>query len=201
MNVESSSFYIQHSRSDPNGTNLPEGIITNIPPDSTDEEELLRGMIEQESSGTHWQNRRITISPQGALGFMQMMPFNSLAYNGNGNIPASTNLYAPDGNLLAGAQYMNNPCLRTAFSFCQVGDDDNIDLLAKALAGYNGGELGPNQTLRRYAWMYIVRDDLMSEESIRYAIQIKQRLGIPLKSWTYPTAPYTYSESQWLADH
>ncbi|MEW6618114.1 MAG: PKD domain-containing protein [bacterium] len=182
-------------------TNLPEGIITDIPPDSTDEEELLRGMIEQESSGTHWQNRRITISFRGALGFLQIQPFNSLAYNNLGNIPANTNLYAPDGNLLAGAQYMNVPCLNTAFNYCQVSGDDNIDLLAKALAGYNGGELGVGQILRSYAWMYIVRDDLMSEESIRYAIQIKQRLNILLKSWTYPNAPYNYSEAQWLEDH
>lgn len=157
---------------------------------------MILAVCEQESTSTHWTNWRIKISPVGAIGFMQIMPWNSKRYNNQEQIPATHNLYHPEDNLKAGAFYYNI-LLGQAFPAWQVNPDDNVDILAKVFACYNGGNI---PTLSANSWKMIVKDDLMPAESIRYAIQIKQKLNLPLKTWQYPGG-VTYGEQQWLNDH
>ncbi len=181
--------------------NLPSLIITPNPNWSTDKRRLLMGLISQESIGTHWENWNITFSRDnnnaiGALGFIQMMPFNIKTYNQNGLIPEIYNIYKPDDNLKIGASYLNKPCLYKGFvtGEYRVGGDDNQDVLCKCLAAYNGGN--PDKDLSNLSWQYIVENFNNNEEynvrvthqSIHYALQIKQNIGLSLKPF----------EEEWL---
>ncbi len=139
-------------------TALPPGVISPEVAWSTDKRRLLLKVVHEESGSIHWEDRNVTISSTGALGFTQVQPFNSERYNDRGVtciVDASLNLYRPDENLRAGAQFFNDKCLNSgAFSgdWTQPGDD-NMALLKKALAYYNGGD---ENILKNNSWQTIV---------------------------------------------
>jgi len=73
--------------------------------------------------------------------------------------------------------------LFNAFNQWEVPGDDADDLLAKALAYYNGGQAS---TLNAYTWESICVDQRISLQSLRYAVQIKVRLGLTIESFEEP---------------
>ncbi len=94
-------------------------------------------------------------------------------------ISASCQLYAPNGNLLAGAQILDG-YMSDAFSDEWTGSGDTRgDLLAKALAGYNGVD---RITLAGSTW-HTLFTTIFSDETRSHVVHIKQDLidqGWPL---------------------
>jgi len=78
---------------------------------------------------------------------------------------------------------MDDACLANAFYGWQVAGDDDDDLLAKALAYYNGGQAG---TLNQYSWENICNNQRISLQSLRYAVRIKVRLGLTIEAFEQP---------------
>lgn len=156
--IEEAAAEIEHLKS---------GIITPDPAWSTDERDLLLAVIWKESSGTHWDNWEVTISPQGALGFLQIMSYNSKRYNSLGTLPASLNLYRPDDNLKQAAYLLEEYSVMAFGDHAnqsdgwQVSGDDDVDVLAKILARYNGGDESIHQN---NTWETICKDELVKEE-------------------------------------
>ncbi len=127
-----------------------------VPLNPTNRELFLVAIMDIESSYTHWGRvndndpeipwiirfSRTNSTDIGALGFIQMMPFNSLRYNVHGSIGKTVALYHPLGNLQAGCEYMNDGALAKVM---KAGDEwivfpDTLDeTVAKAGFIYNGG--------------------------------------------------------------
>ena len=165
-------------------TGLTSNIVTPNPDWSSDKRTLLLAVMEQESKRVHWNNWEVTISNVGAIGFLQVMSFNSKRYNDHPGITPiidnSLNLYKPGENLKAAAQLLNN-YLTKAFSgsWTKSGDDQD-DLLAKALACYNGGRIN---ILSSNSWENICTSGMIPQESLNFAVQIKDRLGLTIESF------------------
>jgi soluble lytic murein transglycosylase-like protein len=136
------------------------------------------------------------MSYRGALGLIQMMPFLMKRYNPGQREDYPGNPYLPQDNVSAGARHINLYLSLVK----KVGADDDIDLLAKALAGYNGGR---EDILQQNSWEAVVKGEskimfkgklkkaVMGDESIAYAIRIKEKLGLPLRDY----------EKDWLKKH
>lgn len=158
-------------------TDLPDELLPTDMTQSDAKYQLLEALSAQEIRGqTHWTNWVVTISSAGALGFLQTMPLNSERYNthpgANPAIKISCNLYTPDGNLSAGAQILDG-YMSDAFSDeWTVSGDTQGDLLAKALAGYNG--VGRN-TLKGSTWNTLFTT-IFSDETRYHVVHIKQDL-------------------------
>lgn len=140
-------------------------------------ETLLHGILKQESGKYHWKNRKVITSKVGAVGFMQIMPFNC-GWAGN--------IFDPAENLAAGANYINQ-MLEKSFSQWQTNIDTPSDLVAKALAAYNGGP--GREVFKTRSWCEIVRTNAIPRESIHYAIKIRQSMNMPILT----------VEEEWLA--
>lgn len=145
-------------------TYLHQGLVFNptfmgnpvTPLNPTNKELYLVAIMDIESSYTHWGRvadmdppipwqirfSRTNSTDIGALGFIQMMPFNSERYNAVGSIGPTIELYDPLGNLKAGAEYMNDHPLKDVMTFgaeWYAGNDTLNDLVGKAGFMYNGG--------------------------------------------------------------
>ena len=136
---------------------LESGIISPETSWSTDKRRLLLKLIEVESRYRHWTDWTLNTSYVGALGFVQIMPNASSRYNDDSgatySVGNSLNMYHPAENIQAGVQLINNYCLTPAFSgtWTRAGEN-NVALLKKALACYNGGRRG---TLANHSWQEI----------------------------------------------
>ena len=156
---------------------VPQAILPDATTQNASKYQLLQALSAQEiREQAHWQDWVVTISDAGAIGFLQSIPLNSERYNthldAKTDVSASCNLYKPDGNLLAGAQILNG-YMSDAFSgkWTKPGDTPD-DLLAKALAGYNGVE---RKTLAGSTWQTLFSTKF--EDETRYhVVHIKQDL-------------------------
>ncbi|MBN1953116.1 MAG: peptidoglycan-binding protein, partial [Bacteroidales bacterium] len=179
-------------------SNLPDGIITPVPTWRTDKECLIMAIVDKETNGRHWGVPEyggdwcimfsfgapgIPDYGVGALGFVQMMPFNSNRYNGSGSLPSTTKIFQPDDTIKGGAQLLN-PYLYNAFEYYRESEDgytdDNEDCLSKALANYNSGSVG---ALSQHTWKYICENQSIPLQALEYAVKIKFALGLQLDSW------------------
>jgi soluble lytic murein transglycosylase-like protein len=106
---------------------------------------LLYSIMHQESTF-----KRYAVSPKGARGLMQLMPFTAVRYG-------VTNIFDPKQNIEGGARYMR---------FLLDHFDGDVNL---ALAGYNAGE----GAVEKYGWRippYSETQEYVRRISRRYAI-------------------------------
>ncbi len=156
--------------------NIPAG-LTDASGKALSQETLVNGILMQESGKYHWKNRKVIMSPVGAVGFMQIMPF---------NCDWAGNIYDPEQNLKAGVHYINEMLAKSNAEWKTFSDTPS-DLLAKALAAYNGGP--GRDVFKSSSWNEIVRTNSIPRESIDYAIKIRKSMGIAIST----------AEEEWLA--
>ncbi len=156
--------------------NIPAG-LTDASGKALSQETLVHGILKQESGKYHWKNRKVIMSPVGAVGFMQIMPFNC-GWAGN--------IYDPEQNLKAGVHYINEMLAKSNAEWKTFSDTPS-DLLAKALAAYNGGP--GRAAFKSSSWNEIVRTNAIPRESIGYAIKIRKSMGVAIST----------EEENWLA--
>ena len=156
--------------------NIPAG-LTDTSGKALSQETLVHGILKQESGKYHWKNRKVIMSPVGAVGFMQIMPFNC-GWAGN--------IYDPEQNLKAGVHYINEMLAKSNAEWKTYSDNPST-LLAKALAAYNGGP--GRDVFKTSSWDEIVRTNSIPRESIGYAIKIRKSMGVAVST----------TEEQWLA--
>lgn len=160
--------------------------------DDTLEEWVMLKICEWESACQyhHWENWEIVVSPGvGALGFAQIMPFNSKRFDPLGVVNASANLYDPSGNLNACSQYLNHWCQDAYGNLAsnpkwEVGNEGDGAVLAKVCMHYNGGRraiLQSNTYIACVEGTSVPAPPLDSEQR-NYGIALFERLGLVIEN-------------------